>query len=250
MRPRGGRSHVRQRVRMVSDNGRVGVRGEGEEGWWRPGPPGCGVESTRGKAGGDGVRPGLSKTKIKFCPQVGGVAKMAEPDSQPCLGHGIKASLGLTPLQGWRGERRRPLGLWLKQPGGWWAIHWAVEEEQPGGRRPAEGGASHPVSNSSCTRAAGAQDRGLGRCTCTPLPVAEGDRGALRNRCSAWRCMYTCPHLLIPPSLSHFLHAPPSLLPTQGGATAKVRMEGGVLLGAWVTGNLLTKPRALQHSER
>lgn len=54
--------------------------------------------------------------------------------------------------------------------------------------------------------------------------VAEGDRGALRNRCRAWRCMYTCPHFLIPPHLSHFLDAPPSLLPTQGGATAKVRM--------------------------
>lgn len=71
-----------------------------------------------GEYGGEGGRRrGRCEAKIKVCPQVGGVAKMAEPDSQPCLGHGIKASLGLTPLQGWRGERRRPLGLWLKQPG-------------------------------------------------------------------------------------------------------------------------------------
>lgn len=91
----------------------------------------CGEYVGEGRRGRCEAR--AEQEEDQVLPSGGGVAKVAEPDSQPCLVHGIKASLGLTPLQGWRGERRRPLGLWLKQPGGWCAIHWAVEEEQPGG---------------------------------------------------------------------------------------------------------------------
>lgn len=40
---------------------------------------------------------------------------MAEVDSPAYLGHGIKASLGLTGLQG-----RKALGFCPEQPGGWW----------------------------------------------------------------------------------------------------------------------------------
>ena len=118
-----------------------------------------------------------------------------------------------------------------------------VPSREPGSRSQGFGGRPGPAPHWPSSPAGGAL-----------IPVAEGGRGVLRQRCRAWGL--GSPH----PLPSYFLTAPPKILPTQGGAGAarsqdpqRERKQDVV----WVTlraglqgASVVPKPRAAQRSER